>query len=274
MNIGFMQGRLSPVVNGKIQAFPWDTWEEEFFLASKIGLKIMEWTLDQNRLYENPLLNENDHSKIKSLCKKYNIIIPSLTGDCFMQAPFWKASGDLQLKLKNDFLNIISSASQIGIGLVVIPLVDNGSIDNKDQKSQLINFLNAQETTLQKNKIKISFESDFAPSEISRFISCFNPSLFGINYDIGNSASLGFDPREEIALYGKRINNVHIKDRLLGGSTVPLGLGNANFPLVFNELKKQNYTGNFIMQTARAHDNNHSEALKTYMTQINIWQSH
>lgn len=43
--IGFMQGRLSPVVDGKIQAFPWGHWEDEFRLANGHGLSLMEWTL-------------------------------------------------------------------------------------------------------------------------------------------------------------------------------------------------------------------------------------
>lgn len=272
-NIGFMQGRLSPIINGRIQAFPWETWEEEFFLASKIGINIMEWTLDQERLYENPLLNEGGQKKIKSLCNKYNFFIPSLTGDCFMQAPFWKAIGEERIKLKNDFLNIVSSASLIGIRIIVIPLVDNGAIENDHQEDVLINFLKTQETMLLKNKIKISFESDFAPTNLLRFINRLDSRVFGINYDIGNSASLGFNPKEEFGLYGKRINNVHVKDRLLGGPTVPLGKGNANFHLVFNELKKQNYSGNLIMQTARASNGNHSEILKIYMTQINDWKN-
>ena len=44
--IGFMQGRLSEVVDGKIQAFPWRGWQEEFRQARKIGIGLMEWTLD------------------------------------------------------------------------------------------------------------------------------------------------------------------------------------------------------------------------------------
>jgi len=32
--IGFMQGRLSPQVNGKIQAFPWSHWQSELPIHS------------------------------------------------------------------------------------------------------------------------------------------------------------------------------------------------------------------------------------------------
>ena len=50
----------------------------------------------------------------------------------------------------------------------------------------------------------------------------------GANYDIGNSASLGYDFEEELSSYGERIYNVHIKDRVLGGTTVEFGTGDSN----------------------------------------------
>ena len=37
MNLGFMQGRLSPMYNGKIQKFPINHWKSEFFIATSIG---------------------------------------------------------------------------------------------------------------------------------------------------------------------------------------------------------------------------------------------
>ena len=53
--IGFMQGRLSPQVDGKIQAFPWQHWRDEFPAAQKLNIPLMEWTLDHDRLTEeNP----------------------------------------------------------------------------------------------------------------------------------------------------------------------------------------------------------------------------
>ena len=54
--VGFMQGRLSPIVDNKIQAFPFDHWEKEFSIAKELGIKCMEWTLDYPNLRCNPLL--------------------------------------------------------------------------------------------------------------------------------------------------------------------------------------------------------------------------
>ena len=46
-----------------------------------------------------------------------------------------------------------------------------------------------------------------------------------VNYDSGNSASLGYRPRDEFAAYGSRVGSVHLKDRRLGAGTAPLGRG-------------------------------------------------
>lgn len=271
--IGFMQGRLSPLIDGKIQAFPWPFWQQEFSAANRLGLRLMEWTLDQDRLYENPLMTSEGQKEISSLCSQFNMTLPSLTGDCFMQAPFWKAEGQAKASLEADFVAIVRACAAVGIEMIVVPLVDNGRLDNTDQEDALVEFLQAQSAFLSELKVRILFESDFSPRELARFIGRLNPNQFGINYDIGNSAALGFDPVEEFDAYGSRIVNVHVKDRVLGGTTVPLGTGNADFPTVFALLQTHGYQGNYIMQTARASDDSHSAVLKKYMQQIEAWVS-
>ena len=136
------------IVDGKIQSFPWGVWKEEFISATNIGLSIMEWTLDQYMLYKNPLMISSGQRKIIETCKEYRFSIPSLTGDCFMQAPFWKAEGGFREKLQSDFIAICNACSKVGIKIIVIPLVDNGSLENIEQENILVNFLNEQETML------------------------------------------------------------------------------------------------------------------------------
>ena len=263
-NIGFMQGRLSELIDGKIQAFPKKEWENEFARAAKIDLSILEWTLDQIDLYENPLMSKSGRSLIRYNSEKHQIRIPSLTGDCFMQEPFWKVDNQRFDKLTDDFFKIISSCSIIGIKYIVIPLVDNGRIDNNTQENCLLDFLIDNQEIIRDKGIVILFESDLTPKDLSHFINKFPVDIFGINYDIGNSASSNFNPIDEFNYYGDRIKNVHIKDRLKGGTTVQLGLGNANFELVFSLLADIKYQGNFILQTARDKKNDHIGALVKY----------
>ena len=75
--------------------------------------------------------------------------------------------------------------------------------------------------------------------------------LVRMNYDIGNSASLGYDPAEELSGLGAWLGSVHVKDRVLGGSTVPLGTGSADFETCFWLIRANDFQGPFILQAAR-----------------------
>ena len=99
--------------------------------------------------------------------------------------------------------------------------------------------------------LKISLETDLPTIKFRKLLENIGLEYVQANYDIGNSASLGYDPREEIDAYGSRILNVHVKDRKLGGTTVPLGTGDANIKFVFQKLQEKNYTGGITMQAAR-----------------------
>ncbi|RTY36015.1 sugar phosphate isomerase/epimerase [Chlorobium phaeovibrioides] len=268
-----MQGRLSPLVDGRIQSFPWSNWREEFVLAEGININMMEWTLDQERLYENPLMTSDGQREIDRLCQLHSLSIPSLTGDCFMQAPFWKASGNDQAALQKDFIAVAEACHRFCIGSIVVPLVDNGRLENQDQENTLVRFLERHAGLFSSHGLTVVFESDFSPEELARFITRLDPALFGINYDIGNSAALGFSPDEEFAAYGHRVMNVHVKDRILGGGTVPLGEGAADFDAVFRQLARIGYEGNFILQTARADDEDHLSPLVEYREMTVAWAS-
>lgn len=266
-----MQGRLSPLIDGRIQTFPWPYWQQEFSLGEQHGFRLMEWTLDQNRLYENPLLTVTGQTEIRDLWRRHGLGVLSLTGDCFMQTPFWKAHGDERDALERDFLAVAEACVVVGISMIVIPLVDNGRLENAEQEDILVNFLDRQAEFLAESRLRVVFESDFGPGELARFIGRLDPALFGVNYDIGNSAALGFCPADEIAAYGSRIVNVHVKDRLLGGTTVPLGTGNADFDAVFAALAQVGYQGNYILQTARAADDEHAGVLCRYRDMTVDW---
>jgi L-ribulose-5-phosphate 3-epimerase len=262
--IGFMQGRLSAQIDGKIQAFPWPYWQDEFALSSSIGLGLMEWTLDQDRIYENPLMTDDGRRTIRALGHRNGVNIPSLTGDCFMQAPFWKEDGAERAKLVSTFRHVLEACSAIDIRFVVVPLVDNGALETREQQRVLEETLIDFVPLLKEKQLVIVFESDFPPPKLAAFIERLPLDFFGLNFDMGNSASLGWDPEEEISILGSRIFNVHVKDRVLGGTTVPLGQGNVNFSKVFALLRDIAYPGNLILQTARASDGNHAATLARY----------
>ncbi len=255
-----MQGRLLPMIGNKIQAFPEKNWKKEFRKLKKLGIKKLEWTIDHKNFNKNPLIDFSQHKNIINLKKKYKININSVTCDCMMQKPFWKTKNNNKLLL--DFKEIIVSCSRLKIKYIIIPLVDNGSIKKKKDEEYFVKKITEFNKLIKKHKVKVIFESDYEPFKLRQFIKKFNKNLFGINYDIGNSSYFNYDVDDEFALYGKYIENIHIKDRKFRGKTVRLGEGNANFDKVHKNVKKINYKKNFILQTARSKSGNHVKEIK------------
>jgi len=266
--IGFIQGRLSPITNNRIQQFPWDSWQNEFNLASIIDIKIIEWTIDTFKFYENPLINLDQWEEIIIIAEKNNISIPSVTCDYFMENPPWKTDLDL---VRKGIISILQGMRNINSKILVVPLVDNSSLLGPISVNIVKNLFNSLIPKISQNNLQIAFESDLNPEKLTEFISGFDRNYFGINYDIGNSASLGFDPTEEFKGYGSRIINVHVKDRKIHGSTVPLGDGDANFMKIFRLLDKENYQGNLILQTARSKEGKDAEVLVKYKKLVEDW---
>jgi L-ribulose-5-phosphate 3-epimerase len=269
--IGFMQGRLSPRVDGKIQAFPWDTWRDEFPAAGTLGFRLMEWTLDHDRLAENPLMIASGQAEIGALSQKHRVKVVSLTGDIFMQMPFWRVSGVERARRLAEFEAVAEACARIGIKFIVVPLVDNGAMTSSDEEAVVVAEFGKRAEWLRARGLAVVFECDYPAGKLAAFIDRFPKSVFGINYDIGNSAALGYDSAEEIAAYFPRILNVHIKDRKLGGTTVPLGTGNADLPATIARLVNRGYRGFYILQTARAEDEDHAAVLVKYRDMAKGW---
>ena len=87
--IGFMQGRLSPLVDGEIQRFPWDHWEDEFQIASELGLNCVDWVLDSKDAFNNPLLDASQSQVISNLEKNSGVKVISVCSDFFMDFPLF-----------------------------------------------------------------------------------------------------------------------------------------------------------------------------------------
>ena len=123
----------------------------------------------------------------------------------------------------------------------------------------------------EKYNIEILFETALPPDDFRSFLEGFSHPSIGANFDTGNSASLGYHPNYEIRTLGPFIRNIHIKDRIYGGGTVPLGKGNADFVKIFQSLSEIEYQGDFILQTAR--DPDHVGVAVKYQSMVSEWIS-
>tara|TARA_B100001059_G_scaffold12300_1_gene9892 strand:- start:547 stop:1380 length:834 start_codon:yes stop_codon:yes gene_type:complete len=250
INIGVMQGRLLPKYQGRYQAHPVDNWKPEFKLAKNKSLDCIEFILDYNDIEKNPLMNEEGIKEIKKEVNNSGVKVLSVCADYFMEAPFHKDNEHEISKSQNILKRLIDSSVMIGIENIIIPCVDQSSLKVQDFEKFILNIkelINYAE----KKSINICLETDLPPKEFKNLIESFPNTNIKVNYDIGNSASLGYNIIEEFQYYGKYISDVHIKDRLLNGGSVELGTGNADFNSLLYELTKINYSGLIILQAYR-----------------------
>ena len=252
--IGLMQGRLVPQVNGRIQAFPKDHWRQEFTLAHQHGFASIEFIFEADDYTENPLFTADGRGEVRNVIQHSRVPVSAICADYFMDRPFFRVSTASREESCSALRLLVEAASEVGAQRVEIPCVDHAAIQTQEDKQVLLSCVSSVLPLAEQRNIEIVFETSLPPAEFREFLERFHHPLVRANYDSGNSASLGYEPVHELTTLGGLIGNIHIKDRMLHGTTVPLGTGNADFPAIFSTLAAVGYRGPFILQTARDSD--------------------
>ena len=249
--LGVMQGRLLPKYQGRYQAHPVGYWQEEFPLAAELGLDCIEFILDFNESEQNPLLHAAGRQQIRELGKTTGVSVLSVCADYFMEAPLHAVQPEKAATSLATLQRLLEAAADLEIKDVVIPCVDHSSIRNEIARKNFQDRITEVLPKAESLSVNLSLETDLNPLEFAELLSQLDSPCVTVNYDIGNSASLGYDAKEELSTYGSRISDIHIKDRVLGGGSVRLGTGHADVPGFFELLTDFEYKGPFIMQAYR-----------------------
>ena len=251
--IGIMQGRLSPPVDGRIQAFPTTTWREEFHAAKDAGLDAIEWIFDLEN-EKNPLFSAAGRSEMKTLNGLTGVSVESVCADYFMTELLISGPEDTRKQRVATLQALVKNSGELGIRHIVLPFVDQSRLELPRDEPALLALVAGLLPALEEARVELHLEISLAPAAFGALIQKIDSPLVKINYDTGNSASLGYDSEKEFTAYGSRIGSVHLKDRQLHGSTVPLGQGAVDFEKLALGLKRIKYQGGFILQAARGRD--------------------
>lgn len=252
--LGIMEGRLVPPEDGRFQCFPRDQWESEFAHAAKVPFDYIEWVYDLYGHDVNPLGQRegvDGVEQLRNLIESAGVSIRSVCADYFMDKPLLRCGKrELDERLQ-ELARILRNGRAVGVNRVVIPFVDASAIRSNEDIVAVQDALNAAMPFAEETGIEIHLETSLGPIDFAKLLDSIPHPKLRVNYDSGNSASLGYSPANEFAAYGDRIGSVHIKDRVLNGGTVPLGTGNTDFTAVFSCLEKIDYRGDFTLQVAR-----------------------
>ena len=262
--LGVMQGRLLPKYKGFYQAHPVGYWQDEFKLAAQLGLDCIEFILDYNDYDNNPLMSRQGREQIYSITENIGVHVCSVCADYFMVAPLHTDNKQITTQSTKVLINLLNAASDLGIKDVVIPCVDQSSIQHEGLRDRFTDVLLTIVPEAEQCNVNLSLETDLEPIQFEKLLTTLDSPRVTVNYDTGNSAALGYDYKDELSAYGDRISDVHIKDRVLGGGPVILGTGNADIPGFFETLRSYNYRGPLIMQAYRD-----DEGISVFQDQLN-----
>jgi L-ribulose-5-phosphate 3-epimerase len=250
-SLGVMQGRLLPKYQGRYQAHPLGYWQDEFALAAGIGFEYIEFILDHNDAELNPLMSTAGVKEIISVVTKTNVGVKSVCADYFMEAPIHHTNTAIADASIEVLKRLMHNSKEIGITDIVIPCVDQSSLTDAAAKQRFVARLAPMQDLAEQLSVNLSLETDLGPEAFGELLNEFKSNRVTVNYDTGNSASLGYDPIQEFESYGTRISDIHIKDRKLNGGSVLLGTGDADFKSFLKALATLNYDGPFVMQAFR-----------------------
>ena len=246
-----MQGRLVPPIEGRFQCFPRLNWPDEFGFAAQAGLDSIEWIYDEFGVDANPIATDEGIDSVLELSARHGLQVASICADYFMDWPLVRTTHAEIDERMGVLLWLLGRAGRLGVERIVLPFVDASRIDTDAELDQVVSLIRQALSRADEVGVELHLETSLAPDQFATLLARLPAELVKVNYDIGNSASLGYDPAGEFSAYGDRVGSVHIKDRLKGGATVPLGTGDADIPAVFDELRALGYSGDFVLQVAR-----------------------
>lgn len=249
--VGVMQGRLVPKYKKQYQSHPVSYWDKEFDVAARLGLDLVEFIVDLDGIEVNPMMSSEGLNRVAEVAAQTGVGVSSICADCFMAAPLHSTDPLVARSSVIYLRTLIDHAPRLSISDIVIPCVDQSSLRSEEDTIRFVAALEPLIDDAGRNGVNLSLETDLDPERFARLLERFSSPHVTVNYDTGNSASLGYDPREELAAYGGKISDIHIKDRVKGGGSVVLGTGNTDFDAFFDALGPLDYQGFFILQAYR-----------------------
>ena len=239
-----MQGRLLPKYMGRYQAHPKGNWRDEFDVARALDVDLIEFILDYEDAAENPLLADPD--AIAAAVDETGVAVKSICADYFMEAPMQRDAAGHEV-----LATLIVNAARLGVRDIVIPCVDQSSLSDASETAAFVDALAGHARDAAARRINLALETDLAPGPFAALLERFDGPAVTVNYDSGNSASLGFNPTEEFDAYGHRITDIHLKDRTRNGGPVVLSEGDCDFDTLFALIASSEFDGPLVMQAFR-----------------------
>lgn len=246
--IGIMQGRLSPRPEHRLQAFPHQSWPEEFAHAKRLGFSYLEWIYEAERAEENPIATSAGRAAIRACAAESGLPVGSVCADYFMVHRLAGGSAEARVRHARALSELVCWTRELGATRILLPLLESSALDTPELVRDAVNSIVSVCPALEANDIVLGLEMEIAGPEYARVIRDIGHGHVRAYYDTGNSTAQGFDIASDVASLLPLLEAVHLKDRAVHGTSRPFGQGAANFHDFFGVLASAGYAGDFLTQ--------------------------
>ncbi len=245
--VGIIQGRLSPRPRDRLQAFPAETWEQEFALARALGLDGIEWIFEAHRSAENPLRSPKGRARIRKVIEQTKTAVLSICGDYFMVHRL-SEPGEVGVRASRVLSEVIAQAAAIGAQRILLPWLEEAALDSEQKEDCAVTNLIRALPAASRHNVAIGLEMEVPGDKYRSLLERIGHPLVQAYYDTGNSTAAGLDVGKDILHLQGKLGAVHIKDRKTGGTSQFLGNGDTNFAGLFEQLKTWDFSGDLVLQ--------------------------
>ena len=202
---GIMQGRLSVPFRGHLQSFPVGSWAQEFSRAAAAGLDAIEWIYDTVGAGANPLETDGGIATVHALSQEHAVAVDSVCADWFMAHRLALGCSQDRAAALGDLRWLLARCARLGASRMVLPFVDSSALTSPSELDDAVRVLRDIAPEAAQLGVELHLETSLAPRPFRELLDRVDHPGVRVNYDIGNSASLGYCPAEELAAYGDRL---------------------------------------------------------------------
>jgi hexulose-6-phosphate isomerase len=126
--------------------------------------------------------------------------------------------------------------------------LETSALDSPEQVQQATESIQSVCPALEAHDVTLGLELEIPGEAYAALIRGIGHPRVRAYYDTGNSTAQGLDIATDIVPLLPLLEAVHVKDRLVSGTSQPFGRGAANFPGFFAVLASAGYQGDFLTQ--------------------------
>ena len=234
----------------RIQAFPWDRWEQEFVYAQGLGIDGIEWLFEHERWEENPILSSTGREAARTLIAQTGVAVPSVCATYFMAQPFFRTSETARRQSTEILCELIVRSAEIGARTILIPVLEVSELRTAEERDHLLSSLQRPLEVAAQHGVTLGLETELPKGQYLDVVQFKPHSNLGIYYDVGNATAAGYNPASDLRAFGRYLVGLHLKDRLRNGPTVPFGAGHTDFVAVIKALKQIEFSGALVLEAA------------------------